>query len=177
MELPTIAELKVKPLPKNLYGFIAMVGMERPSLIGHQEWIQLGVLYKTMRELRNDGGFEALASRLISHLNFYLKLQKSDPRHSLPSKLAKKLQRKDRRRSKQTGAPSIQRSYENSTEEKARKRLAEPRIGLGIESTLPPTQRVQRDQVKIDAHTQTSESRQSNHVLYVAGWTLADDPD
>jgi hypothetical protein len=177
VELPTLTELKVMPLPKNLFGFIAMLGMERPSFIAHQEWNQLGVLYKTMRELRDDDGFEALASRLISHLNFYRKLQESDPRHALSSKLAKKLRRKDRNRSKRTGATPYQRSYEPSTEEKARKRLAVPKIGLGIESTLPPTQKVRRDQVKIDAYTQAAESPQSNHVLYVAGWTLADDTD
>ncbi|MCA4965875.1 hypothetical protein [Pseudomonas sp. Y24-6] len=177
MEIPTATELKAMNLPKSLYGFIAMLGMERPSLIDKQEWKQLCVLYASMRELQNDEGLEALASRLNSYLRFYQKLQVSDPRHSLPPKLAKKIQRKERNRSRRLGSTPYRPVYESSVEEKARERLAEPKIGLGIDSTLPPTKKVRRDQVRIDAHTQPLENNQSYHALYVAGWTLAPEAD
>lgn len=177
VELPTATELKGMKLPKNLYGFIAMIGMERPSFIDNQEWKQLCVLYASMRELKNGEGLETLASRLNSYLKFYQKLQVSDPRHSLPQKLARKLQRKDRNRSRRLGSTPYQRVYESSIEDKARARLAEPKIGLGIDSTQPPTQKVRRDQVRIDEHTQPLESSQSYHALYVAGWALTPDAD
>lgn len=154
MDLPTATELKAMKLPRNLYGFIAILGMERPSFIDNQEWKQLCALYASMRELKNNEGIETLANRLNSYLKFYQKLQVSDPRHSLPQKLAKKLQRKDRNRSRRSGSAPYQRAYEVSIEDKARERLAEPKIGLGIDSILPPTQKIRRDQVRIDAHTQ-----------------------
>ena len=177
METPTAAELKGMKLPRSLYGFIAMIGMERPSFINHQEWKQLCVLYASMLEIKNGEEFETLACRLNSYLKFYQKLQVSDARHSLPQKLAKKLQRKDRNRSRRLGSTPYQRVYEPSIEEKARKRLAEPKIGLGIVSILPPIQKVRRDQVKIDSHTQPLENNQSYHALYVAGWALTPDAD
>lgn len=177
MDLPTATELKAMKLPRSLYGFIVMLGMERPSFIDNQEWRQLCVLYASMRELKNSEGLEILVSRLNSYLRFYQKLQVSDPRHSLPQKLAKKLQRKDRNRSRRFGSAPYLRVYESSIEEKARERLAEPKIGLGIDSTLPPPQKVRRDQVRIDAHTKPLEINQSYHALYVAGWTLAPEKD
>ena len=105
-----------------------------------------------MRELKNSEGLEVLTSRLDSYLNFYQKLRVSDPRHSLSQKLARKLQRKDRNRSRRLGSTPYQRVYESSIEVKAKERLAEPKIGLGIDSILPPTQKVRRDQVRIDTH-------------------------
>lgn len=177
MELPTATELKGMKLPRNLYGFIALIGMERPSFIDNNEWKQLCVLYASMRELKNSEGLEVLASRLNSYLNFYQKLRVSDPRHSLPQKLAKKLQRKERNRSRRLGSTPCQRVYESSIEEKARERLAEPKIGLGIDSILPPTQKVRRDQVRVDSHTQPLKNNQSYHALYVAGWALTPEAD
>lgn len=55
----------------------------------------------------------------------------------------------------------------------SRERLAEPKIGLGIDSPLPLPQKVRRDQVRIDAHTKPLEINQSYHALYVAGWAPA----
>ncbi|NIL19721.1 hypothetical protein [Pseudomonas sp. AN3A02] len=171
MTLPTPADLQQMTLPKKLPELLNALGFHRPAHVDDKEWQQLCQLYRVLRETRKGGDFEVLASRLIAHLGYYQKIIEVEGESFVSIAQTKKKRRKANRRGLFKGSAS----FSDSAQETARKRNSTPKIGLGVESILPPPQRTRREEVKIDSHTQSAEKPPSSHVLYVAGWTLSSD--
>lgn len=178
-----ISEIKSMKLPRSLYGYIYLVGMDRQNFSDYSEWQQFCVLYKAMLGLQGQEEFEILAARLIAFIERYR--PKPSGTTQKPGKaLTRKLTRKERRRLRQEGPSKADlhlakelRKAKPSSSKTIEDWNASPRIGLGIESTLPPSPKTRRDQVKIDAHTSPSNQTGPSHILYVAGWTMALDEE
>ncbi|MBV7478233.1 hypothetical protein [Pseudomonas sp. PDM31] len=171
MTLLVPADLQRMALPKKFPAFLSAVGLHRPAHVDSKEWQQLCQLYKVMREVKQGDGFDALAKRLIAHISYYQKIIEVEGEAFVSIALSKKKRRKANRRGQFKGNAS----FSDSPQETARKRNSTPKIGLGVESILPPPQRTRREEVRIDSHTQSPEKSPSSHVLYVAGWTLSTD--
>ena len=164
-------DLQRMALPKKFPEFLNALGLHRPEHVDGKEWQQLCQLYGVMREMKQSDDFEALAKRLIAHISYYQKVIEVEGETFVSIALSKKKRRKANRRGLFKGNAS----FSDSPQETARKRNSTPNIGLGVESILPPPQRIRREEVKIDCHTQSPEKSPASHVLYVAGWTLSDD--
>ncbi len=177
-----ISEIESMRLPKNLYGYIYAIGMDRQDFNDYSEWLQYCVLYKAMVALQGQEGFTILAARIIA----FVERNQQKPALSAP-KSTQRLAKKKRRRLGQEGS-------DTESPSKAERRLAKelrrakptqsktiedwnasPKIGLGIKSTMPPPPKTRRDQVKLDAHTSPPHQNEPSHILYVAGWTMAED--
>ncbi|QTT91442.1 hypothetical protein [Pseudomonas chlororaphis] len=172
-----ISEMESLKLPRSLHGYIYSIGMDRQEFTDYSEWQQYCVLYKAMVALQGQEGFSILAARVIAFV------EKTRPKPSLiDPKPVQRLTKKERRRLRQEG-PSKAELYlakELRRAKPARSKTIEdwnasPKIGLGIESTLPPPPKTRRDQVKLDAHTSPPDQSEPSHILYVAGWTMAQD--
>lgn len=191
-----IKELESMRLPKNLYGYIHHIGVDRKEFTDYREWLQYCELYKVMVALQGSDGFEVIAARVIS----FVEEIRPKPAKPAPSPTQTRTRKKKRRMNS--------REYRHLSEEelhllsldamsKAERFLAKelrkakptpskmiedwnasPKIGLGIESTLVAPPKTRRDQVKLDAHTISATHRNTtSHILYVAGWTLVQDED
>lgn len=139
-----ISEIKSMKLPRSLYGFIYLIGMDRQSFSDYSEWQQFCALYKTMLSLQEQEGFEILAARLLGFIERY-RPKPSDT----TQKPGKTLTRKERRRLSQEGPSKADlhlakelRKAKPSSSKTIEDWNASPRIGLGIESTLPPHQKL-----------------------------------
>lgn len=174
-----ISEIKSMKLPRSLYGYIYLVGMDRQNFSDYSEWQQFCVLYKAMLGLQGQEEFEILAARLIG----FIERCRPKPGDTTlnPSKA---LAKKERRRLSREGPSKAERHLAKelrkakpSSSKTIEDWNASPRIGLGIQSSLPPSPKTRRDQVKIDAHTSPSNQTDPSHILYVAGWTMAFDEE
>lgn len=172
-----ISEIESMKLPRSLYGYIYSIGMDRQDFTDYSEWQQYCVLYKAMVALQGQEGFSIIAARVIAFV------EKNQPKPGpITLKPAQVLTKKERRRLRQEGPSKAERSLAKElrrakpTPSKTIEDWnASPKIGLGIESTLPPPPKTRRDQVKLDAHTSPPHQSDPSHILYVAGWTMAQD--
>ena len=192
-----IKELEAMKLPRNLFGFIHFLGLERKYFTDYREWLQYFELYKAMVALQGSDGFRVIAARVIA----FVEENRPKPANTAPSPTQARSSKKNKRRinSKERRRLSEEELHLLSLEamSKAERFLAKelrrakpipskmiedwnasPKIGLGIESTLLPPPKTRRDQVKLDAHTiYTTQQNTSPHILYVSGWTMAQDED
>lgn len=177
-----ISEIESMRLPKNLYGYIYAIGMDRQDFNDYSEWLQYCVLYKAMVALQGQEGFAILAARIIAFV------ERNQPKTGLAApKSTQRLTKKKRRRLGQEGSdPDNPSKAERHLAKELRRAKptpsktiedwnASPKIGLGIKSTMPPPPKTRRDQVKLDAHTSPPHQNEPSHILYVAGWTMAED--
>jgi hypothetical protein len=173
-----ISEIESTRLPKNLYGYIYSVGKDRQDFTDYGEWQQYCVLYKAMVALQGQEGFATLAARVIA----FVDKAKPKPGPTIPKPAARFAKKERRRLRHQEGSSKSERHLAKdlrrakpTPSETIRAWNASPKIGLGIESTLPPSPKARRDQVKLDAHTSPQQQNDPSHVLYVAGWSMAQD--
>lgn len=190
-----ISEIEAMKLPKSLYGYIYFIGMDRQDFTDYREWQQYCVLYKAMVALQGLDGFEVLAARVIAFV------EKSRPKPGTTTlkpvqvpikKERRRLSNKERLRLSEEAWRLLSLEELSKAERYLAKELrrakpipskmiedwnASPKIGLGIESTMLPPPKTRRDQVKLDAHTSSSYQNATPHILYVAGWTMAQDED
>ncbi|ATE74882.1 hypothetical protein CNN82_00135 [Pseudomonas frederiksbergensis] len=176
-----ISAIESMRLPRNLCGYIFAIGMDRQYFTDYSEWQQYCVLYKAMVALQGQVGFAILAARIIAFT------EKTRPKSSLATpKPAQRLTKKERRRLGQEGPDHSPSKAERHLAKELRRAKptpsktiedwnASPKIGLGIKSTMPPPPKTRRDQVKLDAHTSPPHQNDPSHILYVAGWTMAED--
>lgn len=176
-----ISEIESMRLPRNLYGYIHHIGMDRKDFNDYTEWQQYFALYKAMVALQGQEGFTILATRVISFV------ENARPKQGLVTpKPAQRRTKKKRGRLTQVEhqeAPSKAerrlakelRRAKPTPSETVEEWNASPKIGLGIESTMLPPPKTRRDQVKLDAHTSRPHQNAPSHILYVAGWQMAQD--
>lgn len=178
-------------LPRNLFSFIHLFGLERTDFTDHREWLQYFELYKAMIALQGSDGFEVIAARMIS----FVEGSRPKPANTSPTqartskKNRRRMNSKERRRQSEEELHLISLEAMSKAERFLAKELrrakpipskmienwnASPKIGLGIESTMMPAPKTRRDQVKLDAHTiSATHQNTSPHILYIAGWTMA----
>lgn len=170
-----ISDFKSAKLPKNLIGYINKAGHSRRDFTDYREWRLYAILYEVLVSARKTEDFSGLAVQLFKYLDRHPTYAGS-PRPSLDPPLNrknKKKRRKDRSRSK--GAPDVAyllKRAKPSTATLVADWKASPVIGLGLESITPPTQRLRREDTKIDEHTAPTQNVLRPHALYTAGWSL-----
>lgn len=177
-----ILELGSIKLPKNLSKYVLTVGRQRSDFLNAKEWAHHAEMYRAMRLLQGHENFTVLAIRIIEFIDRHPSLNPASSAKKNSPLTRKERQERKRRRvlssaQKDSALASRLRNAKPTVSASLETWRSSPRIGLGIESTLPPTQKARRDQVKIDKHTQARASTHSPHILYVAGWTLTDETD
>ena len=191
-----IKELESMRLPKSLHGLIHFIGIDRREFTDYREWLQFCELYKAMVALQGSDGFEVIAARVI----YFVEESRPKPAKPAPSptqartpKKKRRMNSKERRHLSEEELHLLSLDAMSKAERFLAKELrrakpipskmiedwnASPKIGLGIESTLVPPPKTRRDQVKLDAHTiSATHQNTTSHILYAAGWTLAQDED
>lgn len=191
-----IKDLSTMKPPRSLYGYIHFMGIDRKEFTDYREWLQYCELYKAMVALQGSDGFEVLAARVIA----FVEESRPNAAKTTPSptqartpKKKRRMNSEERRRLSEEELHLLSLEAMSKTERFLAKELrrakpvpskmiedwnALPKIGLGIESTMLPLPKTRRDQVTLDAHT-TSATHQNTtpHILYVPGWTMAQDED
>lgn len=74
-----IKDLESMKLPRNLYRYILLMGIDRKEFTYYREWLQYCELYKVMATLQGSDGFEVIAARVIPFV------EKSRPKPSKPA--------------------------------------------------------------------------------------------
>lgn len=170
-----ISEFKSARLPKSLVGYVYKCGHRREDFTDYREWRLYAALYDVLVSARSTEDFSGLAIRLFKYLDRHPTYADSTPIFRDPAEIRQDKKKRRKEKSKSKGFRNVAyllKKAKPTTAAKIADWKASPVIGMGLESITPPSQKLRREDTKIDEHTAPINNSSRSHTLYTAGWSL-----